>query len=457
IRPLLGLGVCAYLQGELERAQAILQDALNLRPDSQDGFCNLGIVYAALEKREQAYKYLGWANQPVENNARALTAAAHLMDLAGAPQEALKLIKRAVQVAPNDPYIVYTAGYLSYRYGTPEDAVPLLTKASELAPGAREALVGAAAVRLYAKDYAGAAALYRQALEWWDTADVRAGLGLALIGAGEPEKAESELSKALKLAGNADRVSRSDALNGLGYLANHRGAREEAKALFLAALSADASNDYAKQAIGKIGAQEGRFVDFYGFEDGVLPEGLKPQTNFGLMAGVENGRLRIAGIQANSDGGETLALFQVTRGAFDQGSMDVFIPEAITSEWYGGAYLIAGGVQVQVARTPGAQIAWRSKDARRGWSEWTNMGEWKAGTRRNIRIAIGSAAQRGQAARTLVISIDGRDAATLAAGQGMNATGVRFGLYASALLGASVSIEADNVVLISADTTGGKP
>jgi tetratricopeptide (TPR) repeat protein len=447
IRPNVGLGAAAYLKGDLDNAQTILWDAVSLKPDSQDGSYDLALVYAALGKREQAYKYLGWANQPVENNARALIASAQLMDLANAPAEVLKLAARAVQLAPNDAYVVYTAGYLTYRYGTPEQAVPLLGKAAELAPGAREALAGAAAIKLYAKDYTGALPLYRQALEWWDTPDIHAGLGLALIGAGEAEQAEAELSKAL--AGEGDSASRADALNGLGYLANHRGSREEAKSLFLESLTVDPTATYAKRALEKLYDQEGQVVEFYGFDEAALPEGIKVQGNFGVTGTVENGHLKMSGIQANADGGETLALFQLTRGSFNQAGMDITVPLGATGEWYGGAVLIAGSVQAVAARTPEGDLAWRVKDGKTGWSDWTKLGEWRPATKHNIRFSIGSTIVKGRRGAAVNIVVDGRDAASAPAMQGMNATGVKVGVYTSAVIGTTVSLEADNFVIIS--------
>ncbi|MBN1807967.1 MAG: tetratricopeptide repeat protein [Planctomycetes bacterium] len=450
IRPHLGLGVCAYLNGDLENAKTILEDAMNLRPDSQEGFYDLGLVYAALGKTPEAYKYLGWANQPVENNARALTASAQLMELSGAPEEAMKLAAKAEKLAPEDPYVVYAAGYVTYRYGTAEAAVPLLKRAAELAPGAREALAGAAAVRLYAKDYTGAVPLYTQALEWWDTADIHAGLGLALIGAGEAEKAEMELSKALEMAGREDDpVTRRDALNGLGYLANHRGAREEAKRLFLEALATEASSGYAQNALEKIYEQEERVLEFFGMDNAAVPEGMKTQTNYGVAATVEEGKLRLSGVQANSDGGETTALMQVTQGAFEQAGMDLYLPAGASGDWYGGIQLIAGAVYIEVGRTPLGELAWRTKDAKKGWSGWTSIGEFGAGDHRNIRMTASRAIIDGKRRPAIKITVDGRDAAVAPASAGMNASGVRVGVFTSATIGTTVDLRADNLMMIS--------
>jgi hypothetical protein len=47
------------------------------------------------------------------------------------------------------------------------------------------------------------------------------------------------------------------------------------------------------------------------------------------------------------------------------------------------------------------------------------------------------------------IVVDGRDAASAPAMQGMNATGVKVGVYTSAVIGTTVSLEADNFVIIS--------
>ncbi|HSH40783.1 MAG TPA: tetratricopeptide repeat protein [Arenicellales bacterium] len=115
---------------ELERARAVLDDAVARYPGNTELRYSRGLLLARLDlisEHEQDMRVL-LAEDP--NNAHALNALGYtLADATDRFDEAYELISKALEMRPDDPFILDSMGWVQYRLGNHEDAIEYLERA----------------------------------------------------------------------------------------------------------------------------------------------------------------------------------------------------------------------------------------------------------------------------------------------------------------------------------------
>jgi tetratricopeptide (TPR) repeat protein len=138
---LVALGARALLQGQVREAERHFQDAIRFHPARPDAYAGLAAVAAAREE---------WA-------------------------KAAELMHRASVLRETDAVMTAAAGALYYRAGDTAMAINALDRALALDPRLGDALVLRAEVAWLARDYAGAEALLKRAVEADEPGEARAG------------------------------------------------------------------------------------------------------------------------------------------------------------------------------------------------------------------------------------------------------------------------------------------
>ncbi len=230
-----------------KNAQAIeeIKRALQLEPNSDDGYLRLARAYFAAGQSQAA---LGAFNHAVElnpyywyNHNRLGVAYAQM----GRNEEALKELKRSVELNPSAASSYSNMGVIYLHQGKWKDCIAMSSKAIELRPSAI-AYTNLGSAYFYLGQYSQAIAADEKAVEMSPDQQVMVGnLADAYRQAGQWEKAQAAYDHAIELAYNQLEINPRDA-SALGSLALYyarKGGTDQSLQLIARARSIDSTDD----------------------------------------------------------------------------------------------------------------------------------------------------------------------------------------------------------------------
>jgi len=135
------LGWAAFKNGQFEKAELELKNALSQNPDSYDVLYHLGTLYYVRKKIDKAIPLYEKAVSIQPNAADAMNNYAYLLaendrDL----EKALQMAKKAITIEPNNPSFLDTVGWTLFKLGNYQEAERYLKKAFQMTPDVGEIL-----------------------------------------------------------------------------------------------------------------------------------------------------------------------------------------------------------------------------------------------------------------------------------------------------------------------------
>jgi len=134
----MGLGLMHYYLGEYDEAIAAMRNAVNLRPNSQLPWMNLGDVLYVSQRFNEARDAFAKAQQLVRasldvnpNESTLLMDLAWIQAMLGNNEEALRTIARAQELTPDDPYAWYVAALIYNEQGISDATLDALKTAAD--------------------------------------------------------------------------------------------------------------------------------------------------------------------------------------------------------------------------------------------------------------------------------------------------------------------------------------
>ena len=139
-RAYLALGAIFSSSKDFQSAATLYSQALEANPDAGDSFWNIyyyrGISYERLKEWDKAEPDFREALKRNPDHPQVLNYLGYsLIDRDEKLEEALEMVKRAVELAPDDGYIIDSLGWAYYKMGDYEKAVETLERAIALMPG----------------------------------------------------------------------------------------------------------------------------------------------------------------------------------------------------------------------------------------------------------------------------------------------------------------------------------
>jgi len=413
---LLGLAACKLLHKEGKDAIALGEKVLGYDANSPQAFAiqAFGLLLGgdpdkldvALSKIDDAI-----GGDPSEPRFKALKSVlldrkGQYLNLQGKAQEGGPLREQAAtilaeleQVKLNDSWLLYLLAEMRARQaelvdGDRRKEVLLLAfggfkRCTELAPNYAPAYqaLGSVALKLgnfEASNFEAAELAYKVAVKLEDAnAEYHAGLGLAYLGQKKVDEGSAELSKALDL--NKENVA---ALCGLGYIMNYNKNEEQARTLFLRALSADGNCAYAADALKRMYQQRDQALDYLDFQAGD-PAGWKPKGGRAVKAGVDEGKIRWRGTQGSEDSDRLEYLTELNAEDFLRVEGDLEIDPkspcilALRVASKAGADV---AFNIEIGKDPGGHLSFRYQDFG-GPHDWKEIEPWPAAGKARLAIA----------------------------------------------------------------------
>lgn len=119
--------------GKFQEAMKMLTSVLKQYPDNKDLLYSRALIADKLGDLKMQERDLRKILKSDPKNAHALNALGYtLADHTNRQEEALSLIRRALEVRPNDAYILDSMGWVHYRMGNLDEAIRYLRKALEI-------------------------------------------------------------------------------------------------------------------------------------------------------------------------------------------------------------------------------------------------------------------------------------------------------------------------------------
>jgi len=214
------LGNAYRATGKTNEAIVELKRALELAPNSDEGYRRLGDAYLAAGKTDdalQAYQRAIDANPYYWLNQNKLGTVYFQL---GQNQKALEAFGRVVELAPDATYGYENIGVVNYQAGKWNDAIVAYGKALKIEPS-ENLYINLGVAYLYSGHNADAVAMFQKAVGLNpNDHEAIADLGDGYRASGDNAKAKAAYEQAIALALNALRVNPQDA-NTLGDLAHY--------------------------------------------------------------------------------------------------------------------------------------------------------------------------------------------------------------------------------------------
>ncbi len=255
---LLALTVDAGIQTGYWRNDTVLfGHAIAIGQESSLAYLNMASAAAEGGQPDEAVRCLRKAVELDPQNVRALNDLGILAAQRQNYGEAETCLKKAAALNPKNAGTLQNLGMLALRQDRPEDARAYLNRALEIDPLNLKALntLAAVAMRQGRTDEA-LACLQKAAEEAPGDPTVLNGLGMIAMGQQRFEDAESYFARALKIDPKGVPL-----LQNLGACLANRGKYEEAEAQFRKALEIDPNNPRSAGALGEILAKMGRMEE----------------------------------------------------------------------------------------------------------------------------------------------------------------------------------------------------
>ena len=142
----LSLGNLYVRQGRVQDASAQYQHAIRLWPGFVPGYVNLADLSRALQRDDEAERWLTQAAKVAPDSADVLLALGLLRVRQHRTEEALQLLARATQLAPDNAHYAYVYGVGLCSSGQAAQGLKLLRRLHEKFPGNRQVLLGLASL-----------------------------------------------------------------------------------------------------------------------------------------------------------------------------------------------------------------------------------------------------------------------------------------------------------------------
>jgi tetratricopeptide (TPR) repeat protein len=451
--PHLALGCALYLNGELAAAEKSVDRALNYGGRARSEALK-GLIMLRDGKTDKAVKHTkeGFEQQATRGRVAAARASVHLS--AGELGDAAKRLKDGpLGGTCRDAYVHYLHGHILYTAGKYGDALAAFSKAADYSSAGADARwmdahVAAGAAALKARKYADATRHYRAAVPLAKSksakARAHAGLGLAYLGqVGRDDEAGRELRRALIIDGKC-----VEAYLGLGFLANRRKREDEAIRHFEKASGLMGGSKYAAAALSKLRAGRGEDVEFFAFDGPGLPTGWKADQRYGVLAECKNGKVYLAGKQAQVGGRDTR--FYVMQPALKFARLEMDLETNPTGGLVAGLFLVGSNSRgfIEIGLFETGKLCWRMKN-RGGYSVPEKIMDWpkgSAGRPGKVRLAI-ECVDPGRGRFRL--HVRGGMAKDVTVDTLANVQGYHVGAFCRAQLGEEVKVSLDNATLVT--------
>jgi Flp pilus assembly protein TadD len=226
------MGFIDFQLGQMDEADAWMQKAMTLAPESSELAYNYGIMLMARKRFAAALPLMRRVVALKPDHAKAYYFIGTALEKAGDLRGALTAFNKSLKINPQDTDVLNDTGTILKDMGHPVEAAACYERAMVLKPDNPPALNNLANVRLMQNDLDGAEALHRKALAIQpEFPEALVNLSTILRLKGDFEGAIFNCQKALAL-----RPDSPEALNNLGNALKDAGRIEEAVATFRAAL-----------------------------------------------------------------------------------------------------------------------------------------------------------------------------------------------------------------------------
>lgn len=308
-------GVALAYQGKYADAAKAFTAALKASPFISSAWVNLGILYALAEKLDEATLLFDEARKLDPAAAVAVAAGGALAHLKGHPDDARAAYESALLIDPTCYYAHYGLGHASLELGEIPTAAQELTLSLKQNTGFAGALYSAGVAFLRDRKFARAVRLLKR-VTGLEPGRPRAfsSLGIAYLGANEPEKADGALREALRLD-----PDHGPGVAGLAYAAFFGGHGQEAIAKFSRVLELKSDDpsvgkalaalqEHATRALGLVKESATRTLWEDTFErsdrEDIGRSWFEAERN-GVQVGIKDNHVLFQGTQAVADNGIT--------------------------------------------------------------------------------------------------------------------------------------------------------
>ncbi|MCP5366070.1 MAG: tetratricopeptide repeat protein [Hyphomicrobiales bacterium] len=245
--------------GELQQAEALYRQVLDLQPDHADALHLRGLILQQVERHDEAVALIGRAADLAPEAAFYRVNLANSLIALGRAAEAADTLRAALAVDPDLADAHYNLGNLLTELGDPAGAADAFAHAAGLQPGWAEAQYGLGlALVATGRGAAGAEALVRAAAIRPDWAEPRAALGAVAADRRAWREAEGHYRDALERDPNL-----VTALVGLADARVKQHDWEEARACYLRAVEVAPDDMAAKVQLGQLLVKLGTFLHHY--------------------------------------------------------------------------------------------------------------------------------------------------------------------------------------------------
>lgn len=242
------LGVVRLFQGRFPEAEKLLRRASEIRPQDPGAHVQLGEMFFALKRSDEAIACFEAAIAVDEANRGAWLGLGRALALAGRAGESLDRLVEVADAHPDRFDLQRCAGELLADEKRYADSIPFFARAMELKADDQETRVRYATVLYFADRFAESLDLYRRSADA-DPADVyaRNQVGNALFKLGRSQEAVEEFAIALKVQPDS-----YDGLIGMGAVLWRMNRHEESLSFLQAALGVNPRGTAAFNNIGHV-------------------------------------------------------------------------------------------------------------------------------------------------------------------------------------------------------------
>jgi uncharacterized protein (TIGR02466 family) len=157
------LGLLYMQSGRQEKAETLLRQAVEIKPDSATALSRLGSTLLTCGRGSEAVEVFRRAQKLEASDLQIAYGLAHALLESKAFDEAVTASDKALELSPDDPAILTIKGVALHQFERLKEAEEVLSRSTGLNPEDTNALIHLGRVRLQRDDYQGAIATFEQA------------------------------------------------------------------------------------------------------------------------------------------------------------------------------------------------------------------------------------------------------------------------------------------------------
>ncbi|MGD9014812.1 MAG: tetratricopeptide repeat protein [Candidatus Omnitrophota bacterium] len=281
VRAHYNLGVMYEAINREQEAIKLYKKAIAINPDYTKAYNNLGAIYNTMGKREEAIELYKKAIEINPDYAKAKINLGNLYNTLGRREEAIALLKKAIEINPHLSEAYYNLGVVYNAINNHEQAIAYFSKAIEINPDYIEAYnnLGSIYSAIHKKEEA--IAIFMKAIEINpDYAKAYSNLGAVYSDVNKHEQAIASLKKAIEINPNLTETHYN-----LGVVYEAIGKRQEAIAAYKKAIEIDPLRAIVYNNLSIIYFQQKQYelaIEYFerarelGFTNPMLQEALQP-------------------------------------------------------------------------------------------------------------------------------------------------------------------------------------